>query len=81
MRITVDSFILCGLWIGALAQLAYDAVSYSQPRPVRLAAIVFFTLISFAGMAWRRYWKDQIRRQNDHAAFRKCAREHDQAPE
>jgi hypothetical protein len=52
MRIRVDGFVVCGVWLGVLAMLAYDVAT--EIRPLIEPALISFVSVAFIGIAWRR---------------------------
>ena len=79
MKLPIDTYVLAGVWIGTLFQLAVDAASPATPRLIRILAMTFFVFFAIAGLSWRRFWKAHRRAIGDAAEMRKVARSYDKA--
>lgn len=78
MKITVDGFLLAGVWLGILLTLANDVVSSPCPRIV-LAGMFAFAFLAAIGIAWRRYWKAQRQTLADRTEMRSHVKNYDRS--
>lgn len=79
MKLPIDTYVLAGVWLGTLFQLAYDAADPATPRLIRILAMTFFVFFAIAGISWRRFWKAHRRAIAEKAELQQAASRYDKA--